>query len=65
MWVSSEDEGGVFSEDGEHSVKKIVLCSFTNCKCSPLLQGFLHEEVLCKVTTTCHSSLDVSFLCQD
>ena len=48
--------------DGEHDVENFVLCSFVNCRCSPLLQGFLHE---CKVAMTCHFSLDALFFCQN
>ena len=38
-----------------------MLCSFAHHACSPLLQGFLHEEALCKVPLLCHFALDMSF----
>ena len=43
----SEDEGGLFSSgvEGGH----LALFSFAHPACSPFLQGFLHEEELCKV----------------
>ena len=43
----SEDEDGLFSsgEEGGH----LALFSFAHPACSPFLQGFLHEEELCKV----------------
>ena len=47
------------------TVENVVLCSFANCACSPLLQGFLHDEELCKAPLTCRFSLDVVFLCHD
>ena len=47
-------------EEGEHNVENFMLCSFARHACSPLLQGFLHEEELCKVALTCHVSLDVT-----
>ena len=50
---------------GEHTVENFMLCSFAHHACSPLLQGFLHDEELCNVALTCHFSLDVLFLCQD
>ena len=52
-------------EEGEHNVENTMLCSFAHHACSPLLQGFLHEEELREVALTCHFSLDVIFLCQD
>ena len=42
------------SEEGEHNVKNFLLCSSAHPACSPLLQGFLHEEELYKVALTCH-----------
>ena len=42
------------------NVENLVLCSLAHHACSPLLQGFLHEEELCKVALTCHFSLDVA-----
>ena len=51
--------------EGEHHDENFVLDSFADCKCSPLLQGFLHEEELCKVALTCHFLLEVLFLSQD
>ena len=51
-------------QEGEHSVETFVLCSFAHHACSPLLQGYLHEDELCEVALTCHFSLDVIFLCQ-
>ena len=62
--ISSDTADGesLSGEDGEHRVERLVLCSLVNCKCSPLLQGFLHEEELCLVALTCHCSLDVWFL---
>ena len=64
--TSSDAEDGLFSsdEEGEHNVKSFMLCSFAHQACSPLLQGFLHEEELCKAALACHFSLDV-FLCHD
>ena len=47
------------------NVENFMSCSFAHHACSPLLQESLHEEGLCKVTLTCHFSLDVLFLCQD
>ena len=35
-------------------VEKFMLCSFAHHACSALLQGFSHEEELCKVTETWH-----------
>ena len=29
-------------------------CSFAHHACSPFMQGFLHEEELCRMVTTCH-----------
>ena len=46
-------------EEGERNVDNFVLCSLVHHACSPLLQGFLHEEELCKVALTLHFSLDV------
>ena len=47
---SDIENGGSFSdEDGEHNVENFVLWSFAYCVCSPLLQGFLHEEELREV----------------
>ena len=54
--LSSDEESG-------HTVENFVLCSFAHHACSPLLQGFLHEEELCKAALTCPLSLDVIFLC--
>ena len=64
--TSSDNEDGRFfsNEEGGHNVENFILCSIANHACSPLLQGFLHEEELCKVAATCHFSLGVSFLCQ-
>ena len=59
MTFSSDEEGG------EHNVEHFLLCSFAHPACSPLLQGFLHEEELCKVALTCHFSFSEIFLCQD
>ena len=53
--MSSEDEDALFSSDKEGELK----CSFAHHACSPLLQGFLHEEELCDVALTCHLALDV------
>ena len=50
---------------GEHFVENFLLCSSAHPTCSPLLQGFLHPEELCKVALTWHGSLDVIFCCQD
>ena len=65
--MSSDGEDDLLSsdEDGEHNVENIMLCSFAHHACSPLLQGFLHEEEPCMVAVTCHVSLDVMFLRQD
>ena len=65
--MSSDDEEDLFSsdEEGEHNVENILLCSFAQRACSPLLQRFLHEEELCEVALTCLFALDVLFLCQD
>ena len=46
------------------NVANFMLCSFAHHACSPLLQGFLHEE-LCTVALPRHFSLDVIFICQD
>ena len=64
---SSDAEDGLFSsdEEGEHNVENFMPCSFAHHACSSILQGFSHEEVLCKVDLTCHASLHVLFLCQD
>ena len=64
--MSSAEEDCFFSsdEEGDHNVENIMLCSFAHHACGPLLQGFLHEEELCQVALTCHSALDVIFLCQ-
>ena len=63
---SDAEDGRSFSdEEGDHNVENFLLCSFAQHACSPLLQGFLHQEELCKVALTCHFSLDVMFLCQD
>ena len=57
---------GSASENGDvHTVENFVLCSFAHHVCSPLLQGDLREEELCKVTLTCRFALDVIFLSQD
>ena len=61
----TEDGSSLSDEEGEHSVEKFMLCSFAHHACSPLLQGSLHEEELCKVVLTCHFSLDVLYLCQE
>ena len=53
------------NEEGEHSVENFMLCSCAQHACSLLLQGFLHEEELCKVALTCRFSLDVLYLCQE
>ena len=65
--MSSDNENDLFSPDefGEHTVENFLLCSFAHHACSPLLQGFPHDEELCNVALTCHFSLDVLFLCQD
>ena len=62
-----DTENGRFSSDGEgeHNVENFMLCSFAHHACSPLLQGCLHQEELCKAALTCHFSLDVISLCQD
>ena len=39
--------------DGEHNVENIMLCSSAHHACSPLLQGNVQEEDLCKVSLTC------------
>ena len=64
---SSDEEDGHFSsdEEGQHNMDNIVLCSFAHLACSQFLQGFLHEEELCKVALTCHFASDVIFLCSD
>ena len=64
--MSSNDENDLLSshKEGEHDVENTMLYSFAHHACSPLLLGFLHEEELCKVAQTCHSALDVIFLCQ-
>ena len=56
--MSSDAEDGLFSsdEESEHNVENFVLCSFAHHACSPLLQGFLHDEGLCKVALACHFS---------
>ena len=61
--MSSDAEDGLFpsEEEGEHNVENFVLCSFARHACSPLLEGFVHEEDLCKVALTCHFSFDVIF----
>ena len=63
--MSSDDVNDLFSsdEEGEHNVENFLLFSFAHPACSPLSQGFLHEDELCKVALTCHFSLDVTFLC--
>ena len=55
-----EDEDDMFfcDEEGEHNVENFVLCSFAHRAYSPHLQGFLHEEELCKVALTCHFASD-------
>ena len=52
--MSSDDENDLLSsdEEGEHNVENFMLCSFAHDACSPLMQGFLHEEELCKVALT-------------
>ena len=57
----------LFSSDdeGDHNMEHFMLCSYAHHPCSPHLQGFLHEEELCKVVLICHFSVDVLFLCQD
>ena len=62
--TSSDAEDGrtCSDEEGEHNVENFMLCSFAHHACSPLLQGFQHEEELCNVALTCHFSLDVSGL---
>ena len=62
--LSSEVEDNLISsdEEGEHNVENIMLCSFAHHACSPLLQGFSHEE---ERALTCHFALDVILLCQD
>ena len=45
---------------GEHNVENFVLCSFAH----HAVRSYSKEE-LCKVSLTCHFSLDVLFLCQD
>ena len=49
---------------GEHNVENFMLCSFAHLACN-LLQGLPHEEELCKVALTRHSSFDVIFFGQD
>ena len=46
--LSTDGENDLLSsaEEGEHNVE-IMLCSFAHLACSPLLQGFPHEEELC------------------
>ena len=63
--MSSDDEKDIFSsdEEGEHNVENLLVFSFAHPACSPLMQGFLHGEELCKVALICHFSLDVTFLC--
>ena len=65
MSSDAEDDLSSSDEDGEHNAENFMPCSFANYTCRPLLQGFLDEEELCKVSLTCHSSLDVLFLSQD
>ena len=51
---SDAEDGRSFSdEEGEHRVENTMPCSFAHHACSPLLQGFLHEEELCEVAFTC------------
>ena len=59
--TSSDDENDLLSsdEEGELNVENFMLCSFAHPTCSPLLQGFLHEEELCKVALTRHFSATV------
>ena len=64
--MSSGAENDLLSdEEGEHNVENFMLCSFVHHACRQLLQGFLHEEELCKAALTCHFFLDVIFLCQE
>ena len=64
-WASDAEDGRSFTnEEGEHSVENFM-CSCAQHACSLLLQGFLHEEELCKVALTCRFSLDVLYLCQE
>ena len=63
--MSSDDEKDIFSsdEEGEHNVENFLMFSLAHPSCSPLMQGFLHEDELCKVALTCHFFSDVIFLC--
>ena len=55
---SDAEDGRSFSdEEGEHNAENFMLCSFAQHACSPLFQGFLHEEELGKVVLTCHFSV--------
>ena len=59
--MSSDDEHDLLSsddEEGEHNVENFMLA---HPACRPLLQGFSHDEELCKVALSCHFSLDVIF----
>ena len=51
--------------DDVHNVNNFVMCSFAHRTCSPLLQGNLQEEEVCKVALTCHFALDVFLLCTE
>ena len=66
--MSSDDENYLFSSDkggwAQYGELLAVLL-LRILRAVQLLQGFLHEEELCKVALTCHFSLDVIFLCED
>ena len=61
--TSSEDtlrsEGCSSDEEEEHNVENAMWCSFAQDACSPILQGFVHEEELCQVASTCHFGRDL------
>ena len=65
--MSLDAEDDLFSSDveGGHNVENIMLCSFEHHGCSPLLQGFLHDEELCKSGSDLSLALDVIFPCED
>ena len=60
MW----SEGRSSFEEGGHYVENIMLCFFAHHACSPLLQGFVYDEELCKVALTFRFAFDVIFLCE-